>query len=253
MPISSDIFSVDTIQIRPVEDALLQGRLVMPAGTCEMMGNVAPPWGSYVINMVMVCLCVLIFIFQLRRNLRIVPYLLEGLFRSKKLLDLEEGVRLIRDRNSLSVNAVLILVLVSSRYGLFRPSYMDGFCPGMQTLLILVAFILILLFRHLMIVGMSRYMLEGELYQLNNRIANDYVIVMAYTVLLMVGLLSLFGISAETIRTVSYYAIAVIYGLFLLRRSQILSGSCAQLPAILYLCILEILPAGLLVATEILF
>ena len=253
MPISSNIISVDTLQIRPVEEAVQQGQMMMSDVPYEMSGPLPLPWDSYPINTALVILAVLVFILQLRRLLRISPFLFEGMFRSKKLLDLEDGVRLIRDRNTLALNSVLIMVLVSSRYGLYAPSFMEDYPGGIRTLLTLGIFILFLLFRHLMIIGMSRYKLEGELYQLNNRIANDYLILLTIFVMAVAGVLSVFHVSPDVVRTVLYYVIAAVYTLFILMRSQILSSSCAQLPAILYLCILEILPAGLLVASEILF
>ena len=219
------MISVDTIQIRPVEEALQQGGLCMSTTPFEMVESLPVAWESYVINMSLIFLALLIFIFQLRRNLRIAPYLMEGLFRSKKLIDLEDGVRLIRDRNSLVINAVLVMSLISARYQLYHPSYMDEVHPGLQTIMVLGAFLLFILFRHLMIIGMSRYRLEGEQYQLNNRIANDYLIILTYFTLVAVGVLSVFNVSSETIRTVLYYLIAVVYVLFLLRRGQILSAS----------------------------
>ena len=253
MPVSSQIFSVDTVQIRPAAEAFLRGGLVMSAEPSTLTGEIVLPWDSYALNMALIFLSVIIFIFQLRRILRIMPYLLEGLFRSKKLIDLEDGMRLIRDRNSLVPNALLAMVLLSSAYGLYEPDFLAGFNGGVRTLVIAGVFCAFVLVRHVMIMMMSRYKLEGETYQLNNRIGNDFLILATVFSLLLAGILSVFNASPEMIRTALDYLLIFFYALFLFRRGQILSGSCSQLTAFLYLCTLEILPAGLLVASEILF
>ena len=57
----------------------------------------------------------------------------------------------------------------------------------------------------------------------------------------------------DLIRKILLYEMAVVFTLFMIRRTQILSNACNQFTAFLYLCGLEILPAGLLVVSALVF
>jgi len=68
-----------------------------------------------------------------------------------------------------------------------------------------------------------------------------------------VGILYLVGADDLTVKTFLLIETGVTYLLYLLRRGQILSGSCNPLTTFLYLCGLELLPAALLVVPAVIF
>ena len=66
-----------------------------------------------------------------------------------------------------------------------------------------------------------------------------------------VGILALAGVNDLTVKTVILAETAFIYLVYLIRKSQILSMVCGPLQVFLYLCALEVLPTGLLVASAL--
>ena len=81
----------------------------------------------------------------------------------------------------------------------------------------------------------------------------NYFIVLTLVLVATAGISSIAGVNELMVKRILQYEIAVIFAVFLLRRTQILSNACNQFTAFLYLCALEILPAGLLVASAIIF
>ena len=64
-------------------------------------------------------------------------------------------------------------------------------------------------------------------------------------------LLSMFGMDAVIIRKLYWIELALFYGVFLIRKCQILSTFCNPFTTFLYLCALELLPTGLLAASAV--
>jgi hypothetical protein len=64
----------------------------------------------------------------------------------------------------------------------------------------------------------------------------------------VMGILYAFGAEEATIRRCLYIALAIVYAVFLWIKGEILNSFCNPLTTFLYLCALEILPTGLLIA-----
>ena len=75
---------------------------------------------------------------------------------------------------------------------------------------------------------------------------------MVLLMLATAGILFLFKLPDQLIRTVLYLEIAGIYLVFLIRRTQILSLSCNHFRTFLYLCALELIPTAALIASALL-
>ena len=69
----------------------------------------------------------------------------------------------------------------------------------------------------------------------------------------MGGVMSFIEMDETVIRTAMLCVSALIYALFMLRKLQIFASGCSFFAAFLYLCALEILPTGVLVASAIIF
>ena len=73
-----------------------------------------------------------------------------------------------------------------------------------------------------------------------------------FLAILLTGmLLSMFGMDAVIIRRLYWVELAFFYGVFLIRKCQILSTFCNPFTTFLYLCALELLPTGLLAASAV--
>ena len=91
----------------------------------------------------------------------------------------------------------------------------------------------------------------SENYPMARKVAYTFFIMAGLTVLPTVGILSLVGCNDLIIKTVIFSEMAFIYLVFLIRKGQILSFVCSPLQVFLYLCALEVLPTGLLIASAI--
>ena len=95
--------------------------------------------------------------------------------------------------------------------------------------------------------------LPKKTYVAADKASRSFFIVYTLILLAMGGV---FGI-ADVNDSVSRYAMlcvsALIYALFMLRKLQIFASGCSFFAAFLYLCALEILPTGVLVASAIIF
>lgn len=210
-------------------------------------------WSASVLNDVLVSLTALLLILYLNRLLGVAPSLLAGFLRWKELVNLEDSVRLTRDRNVLAGIALLALSLLMSRYGLLRYAFMDSLSPGLQTLVVLGVLLAFLLLRAILVYALAPRRGGRETYMLAQRVLYDFIILAAIVMALTAGLLSVFGVNTMSVNRVLLYEGGVLYALFLIRRTQILLNSCNQFTAFLYLCSLELIPASLLIASSFVF
>ena len=208
-------------------------------------------WGASLINRIAICADAVLFIFFLNRFISIAPFLFEGLLRSRRLEHLEDSVSRTRDRNSVAAISLPALALLFSRYDIYSPSFMDGFTPGERTLTLLGVLVLTLILREALIRVLAPSRGDRENYMLSARVIYDFLITGTVILAAVAGLGAIFGIKDLIVRGILFWTGIVIYFLFLLSRTQILRNSCNQFAAFLYLCTLELIPAGTLVATGI--
>ena len=208
-------------------------------------------WGSSVLNMVAVSMAVIAFIFYMNRLLGLVPYLFDGILRSSPLANIEASVRLTRDRNALAGIAVFALCLLASRYDVYDADFLVIFQPGIKTLVVTGVLLGALLLRVALVHLCAPRRRDNYIFAAST--LYDFLIVGALLCGIAAGLLAIFGANDTAIRTVMIYVSGLVWGLFLIRRTQILGGSCSLPMTILYVLILEIIPAGALVASAILF
>jgi hypothetical protein len=67
------------------------------------------------------------------------------------------------------------------------------------------------------------------------------------------GVLSLVDVEISHIRTAMFWISGSIYTVFILRKTQIFLSSGSIFASFLYLCALEILPTGVLIASAVIF
>lgn len=249
MPVSAEIFSVDTVQIEPASEAFRAGSLTMSASPADVSA-VASEWADLPGNWIMIIICTVAAIIFLNRFMGLSRYIFGGFLRWKEIVSLENSVRLTRDRNTVAAISFLMVVLVVSRFEIYSPEYLLRIPPDFRTLGIFGAFIAIMLLRESMVTFLSAYTRNIEQYRISNRAIYNFIIFMSVILLVLVVIMLLFDINPLIIKTWSIITIALVYSVFLIRKTQIISKACGHVTAFLYLCILELLPAGILVASE---
>ena len=107
MPVSAEIFSVDTVRIEPVSQAFRTGQLNMSSVPLDVP-VIAKGWADLPVNWITIAVCTIAVIIFLNSFIGLMPYIFGGFLRWKEIVHLENSVRLTRDRNTIAIIAFLI-------------------------------------------------------------------------------------------------------------------------------------------------
>ena len=248
-----DLYTVDTLKVLPASEAFPGSRLLAPTEGDGSLGRALMDWGDSPVNDILIVVFTILTVLYLRRLVGILPYLARGLWRWKEVLNLEASMRLSRDRTSFALVMVVPFCLVISRYNLFPLRLLEGLDAGMRTLALVGIFAAYALLRRFLTRVAEPRRINYDTWRLAATSGYNYFIVLTLVLVATAGISSIAGVNELMVKRILQYEIAVIFAVFLLRRTQILSNACNQFTAFLYLCALEILPAGLLVASAIIF
>ena len=234
--------------ILPASQAFSSGRLEMPERMAEGYVDQALAWSDYPVNTALLVIATLLLLMSLRIFLGIAPRLLDSLSRWKACVNIDASVQLKSDRNLLGVIATLPLALVADRYGFLNAEIL-GRIPkawsGLVTLGIINVWILL---RYLCFYLCSIRTPRPETFRTAHKSFFNYWILASLLLTLTAGIISFTNIPDATGRTILLYELAVMYLIALLRKSQILLSYCGPLTTFLYLCALEFIPTGALIA-----
>lgn len=200
---------------------------------------------------ILVVLFVLLMILQLKRVLQLAPLLSDSLFRVRGSSTLENSVHYNGDRNRLAYTLMIPAVLVTARYELYRPSFLEALPFNLYLLAVAGVFVAYVLLRQLLFRWLKprrRY----DSYVLAHQTGHTYFIVLMVLVLMTVGVLTVFHARDWLFRGLIYAEIPLVYSFYIFRKMQILSLFCNPLRTFLYLCALEFLPAALLIVSAVL-
>ena len=189
----------------------------------------------------------------LRRLVNIFPSLVACLIRWKENINLQVSLKMRTDRDIFTYVLFIPFCLAIFRFKLYCPGFMSGMGEGTRlwcTIGIAAGYILVriacrLLFR--------LHSTPSSTYKTANDSVRTYFVILALTLLTTGGVLSFFNTPLEHIRTAMFWLSGTIYTLFLVRKTQIFLTSCNLFASFLYLCALEILPTGVLIASAVIF
>lgn len=197
---------------------------------------------------VLVVVFVLLMMLQLKRIMQLAPLLGDSLFRTRGSSTLENSVRYSHDRDILALTLLLPAVLVAVRYQLYRPSFLEPLSQDLYMAAVAGVFLAYILLR-LVLFHWLKPRRRGDNYVLAHRTGHTYFIFLMALVLATVAVLTLFHADDMLFRVVIYVETALVFLLYIFRKTQILSLFCNPLQTFLYLCALEFFPAALLVIT----
>lgn len=192
-------------------------------------------------------------VLNIGKLINVFPSLIGCLIRWKEALNLENSVKLVRDRNFLFFMFLLPFCLFLSGYDIFAPSFLAGVSGPVSALAASAAVAVYFLLRKLLysVIPMRK---TGKL---NCRAAYSLLkSVLIFTTLLLsatAAVLSLADVDKHVISVALINETAAFYIIFIIRDFQIFSNFCSYFRAFLYLCVLEIFPLGVLVLTAMFF
>ena len=189
----------------------------------------------------------------LRRMVNILPSLLACLIRGKENLNLEASVKLSRDRNLMAMAMALPFCLTAFHYRLYNPGWLEGMPENSVLGVYFAVFITYGLLR-LVVKSLFRpQKMPKNIYNTAYKAAFNFFIIGTILLLAVAAVSSVLDLPETDARSAMLWVSALIYTLFLLRKTQIFSTSCSVFAGFLYLCALEIIPTGILLVSAVIF
>ena len=195
----------------------------------------------------------LIALLLLKTMVGVFPSLIACLTRWKESVNLDASVQLSRNRDITALSLVIPFCLTVTRFRLYDPHFMVGLNDNGRlavTIGILIGWMLLRTFlEHLLRPRKG----NPKAYGTARKAAYTYLCILTLLLMLTGGIMAFVDAAPETIKTAMLWISATIYAVLLLRKTQILISSYSFFASFLYLCALEIIPTGALVASAIIF
>ena len=194
-----------------------------------------------------------IILFLLESLVEIFPSLVACMVRWKESVNLDASVQLGRSRDIIALAMILPFCLVVSKYNLYSMSWMDGIHINGRTGIVIGIFVLYILLRKFMEHVNRPKKMNGETYRTSCKSSHTFFSILTLILLCMAGVMSFIDTNAEVIKSAMLWVSATIYLLYIVRKYQIFISSCSFFSGFLYLCALEFIPTGAMVASAIIF
>lgn len=190
-------------------------------------------------------------IILMRRLLNIYPSLLACIIRWKESINLEASVKHSLDRNMFAVAMIIPFCLIVYRFGVYTPAFMEGINETFSLLIIIGIFGAYFALRRAMIRIMRPKKMNPKTYKAAICCAYTFFIILTLTLFFVGGIMALLKTDPIVTRTAIIWLSAIIYGIYIFRKTQIFTSSCSIFRGFLYLCGLEIFPTGVLIASAL--
>lgn len=206
-------------------------------------------WGDLLSNRIAIMAALVLLVLELQDILRLGPALLRCVPLWKGNVELEHSVSQARTRNTVALVLGILFCIVADRYSLLNPSFRSMVSPpwrlGITSALLLGAFVV-----RRLLYAVSPFRSKTAEYACTVRHTfYNYFIIFATLSVLSGVVLGAFGTPERIVRSVLMGEALAVWILHLSRTGQILSSRYGVFATFLYLCGLEILPAGLLILT----
>lgn len=238
--------------ILPAAQAFLSGKLEMPVNIQPGAGSQTLAWTDYPADYILVMVFALLMLVTMKTLISLFPLLLDSASRWKGCITIDSSIRLKSDRNILGLIWLLPIVLFADRYSLFTAGILNKVNPQWHvfaTAGVIAAWFFLRLLGYFLCAFRVK---KPETFRTAHKCIFNYVILLAPILSLVAGIISFTGLSDQGGKTVVLYCCLAFYLLALLRETQILRTFCGQFRTFLYLCALEIIPTGALIAGNIL-
>ena len=190
-------------------------------------------------------------IILMRRLLNIYPSLLACIIRWKESINLEASVKHSLDRNMFAVAMIIPFCLIVYRFGIYSPAFMEGINETFSLLIIIGIFGAYFALRRAMIRIMRPKKMNPKTYKAAICCAYTFFIILTLTLFFVGGIMALLKTDPIVTRTAIIWLSAIIYGIYIFRKTQIFTSSCSIFRGFLYLCGLEIFPTGVLITSAL--
>ena len=195
----------------------------------------------------------LIVLMLLNTLVGICPSLLACLIRWKESVNLDASVKLGRDRDIMALCMMIPFCLTVFRFRLYDPSWMDGMLPNPRLAATIGIFAAYVALRSILEYGFRSKKMNPKTYKTACKSSYTFFSVLTLILMLTGGVSSFVGVDPEGIKSAMLWISALIYALFIIRKFQIFISSCSFFAGFLYLCALELIPTGAVIASAVIF
>ncbi len=195
----------------------------------------------------------LIILTLLRRLVYLFPSLVSCAIRWKENVNLEASVKNSYDRNIIAIGMIIPFGLVVEKFRLYTPSFMDGMDDDLRIGVIfgvLAGYYLVRILASMMVRTRRD---RKKTFDTAAKASYTFFILLTLSLVAVGGVTAFTGIEETAIRSAMLWISAFIYAVLLLRKLQIFASGFSIFASFLYLCALEILPTGLLIASALIF
>ena len=202
---------------------------------------------------ILALISVIIVITTLKKVVSIFPSLIACIIRWKESVNLEASVKLKRDRDIIAFTMIIPFCLTAARFRLYDPGFMKGLGDTAYLGAIIGTFAAYIIIRNILdaIFLPPRKRRKGE--GIAIRCSYSFFIILTFLLLAAGSILTFANVGEETVRCTMLWISGLTYTLFTIRKTQIFINSGSFFAAFLYLCALEFLPTGLLIASGVIF
>lgn len=207
-------------------------------------------WSECNVNIVLVLVSVVLVLLCLKDFVRLMPTLFSCLFRTRPNIELEHHFHTSRERNICALAFLIPFALTVDRFRLYHPSFFDRIPPEWSAAAVLGAAAAFLILRYLFY-PLRPYQLHGDESKAAHFFLFTCFTLLVPVMLLSVGGMLISGAQDSAVRSVLIAETAIFYFISIIRTGRFLALQCSGLTTILYLCALEIIPAAIVVISDI--
>ena len=189
----------------------------------------------------------------LKRIVSIFPSLMACLVRWKENINLQLSLKTRTDRNLFAIALIIPFCLTAFRFRLYCPDFMDNLKEDTGIGITFGVFAAYIALRAACKYMFRLHKTSSSTYETANDSAWTYFIILSLLLMAAGSILTIAGVPLQHIRTAMFWISGAIYLIFIIRKTQIFLSSCSFLVSFLYLCALEILPTGVLIASAVIF
>ena len=189
----------------------------------------------------------------LKRIASIFPMIMSCLIRKKENISIDTSLKLRTERDLAATSMLLPFCLSASRFRLYEAGFMTGMSDNAILGITIGVFVCYILLRVATCATIRPKKMPSAIYHAAISTAHTYFFVLTLILIITGGLMTACGADLHTIKITMFWLSGAIYTLFLIRKMQIFSSYCNLFVSFLYLCALEILPTGVLIASAVIF
>lgn len=187
-------------------------------------------------------------LFFLRNFIKLLPSLLASLVRTKEATYIEDNMKLSRYRNNIAIFLIIPFCISITSLNIINSDFIVNHSIEVRFCLITIVFLTYFMIRDIIFSTLIPTSIESSTRNNARRVSYTFFIIIALIAIIASLIGALLPEHINVISHIALYTILAIYIIHLARKMQIFAMSCNVLTAILYLCILEIIPTCIFIA-----